>query len=206
MLSSADVGISRKARPKDGVRCQRCIEHDEAWKQDLTGNRHGRSACEKVFDASSWRSSLLSKHRSLGRDLVCPDCAQRGFAVGKYTDCQCKNCLRHFGSLMFNRMILYNSKGTRESRLVCKACKTKIRCCSCATSFDPSYWSINERRNHTSSRHRTKLVCRACRAGGLHPRDLKTYKCQTCACEFGARKFDMNQIHNYNSRKCKKLQ
>ena len=199
--------MPRKTTAKTLVRCHRCAERSEAWRQDLTENRHGCAACKNVFDAGSWRSNLLRIHRSLGRDLVCPDCAQRGFSPGKYEAYDCTECLGHFGSAMFNKMILYNSKrngeGRPRSRLVCKACKTKLRCSSCRTAFERGYWSYNERGNHSNSR--TKLVCSACRAKGFHPRDIRAYMCQTCAGTFGSRKSVKTQIHNYNSNNSKTL-
>ena len=49
-------------------------------------------------------------------------------------------------------------------------------------------------------------MCKACRAQGFHPRDLETYTCQTCACRFGAQKFDRDLLHNYKHHDRKKLQ
>ena len=136
-----------------------------------------------------------------------PRVTQRGYSSGKYEAYDCTECLGHFGSAMFNKMTFYNSKrngrGQRRSRLVCKACKTKMRCSSCRTAFERGYWSLNERRNHSNSR--TKLVCKACRAKGFHPRDLRAHTCQTCACTFGSHKFNKTQIYNYNSSKSKTL-
>ena len=40
---------------------------------------------------------------------------------------------------------------------------------------------------------------------GIHPRDLRTYKCQNCNIKFGAQKFDKAQLHNYNAKMITKL-
>ena len=50
-------------------------------------------------------------------------------------------------------------------------------------------------------------MCKACRAQGFHPDDLETYTCQTCACKFGAHKFNRDLLKNYKyHERPKKLQ
>ena len=64
--------------------CKLCIERKDVWEQCLTINGHGCSACKKVFEANTWNAKMVQNHRHFDRDLVCPDCAERGYAPGKY--------------------------------------------------------------------------------------------------------------------------
>merc|ERR1712039_1038800 len=146
--------------------CRRCIESNGAWKQCLTPNGHGCAACKEVIEAGAWNKRMIRNHHDLNRDLVCPKCAERGYAPGKYDEHQCDECLEKFGSLKFDRKSKYNKKRNAKYRLVCKACQTKIRstlqCSSCMGAYELTYWSKSERRNHKSPKH-TNLVCKACR-------------------------------------------
>ena len=195
-------GRTQKAAPQEASGCKRCVERDGVWKQGLTANSHGCSACKSVFVASSWNAEMVNNHQRFNRDLVCPTCAERGYAPGKYDEHRCLECFEQFGSLNFDKRVLHNSKRQERSRLVCKTCQTKLRCGKCNTSYDLKYWSESERDNHASSQ-RTKLVCKECRAQGTHPKDLETYTCQTCRCKFGAQKFNRNLLwhHKYDGRK-----
>ena len=156
-----------------------------------------------MFSDTACRKTLLQNHRYKDRDLVCPDCSERGYETGKYTEYQRRDCLGKFGSLMFDKQMLHNTKRgekyRQNQRLVCQPCRTMLRCSKCKTAYERSYWSRNERRNHSNPAIQVKLVCKDCRAKGINPRDLKTYKCQTCYGKFGALKFDKVQIHNYNA-------
>ena len=49
-------------------------------------------------------------------------------------------------------------------------------------------------------------MCKACRAQGFHPKDLETYTCQTCACRFGAHRFNRDLLHNHKHHGRQKLQ
>ena len=174
--------------------CKRGAERDTAWKNCLTSNGHGCSACKNELDASSWSQEKVRDHRKLGRDLVCPRCSERGYAPVQYDDHQCEECLEKFGPLKFD---MRKNAGPlkferRKPKLPCSKCKTLL------------YWHRYQRKNHLGPR-KTKLVCKACRAQGFHPDDLKTYKCQTCACEFGAHKINKNQLHHFKYHQRKKL-
>ena len=39
----------------------------------------------------TWNAKMVQKHRLFDRDLVCPDCAKRGYASGKYDEYQCED-------------------------------------------------------------------------------------------------------------------
>ena len=188
--------------------CRRCIESNGVWKECLTPNGHGCAACKEVIEARAWNKKMIKNHHYLNRDLVCPRCVARGYAPGKYDEHQCDECLEKFGSLKFDRKSKYNKKRNAKYRLVCKACQTKIRstlrCSSCMGAYELTYWSKSERRNHRSPKH-TNLVCKACRAAGFTPWSLTAYTCQTCACKFGAKKFDRMKLANFKSRLSRKL-
>ena len=116
--------------------CKRCIERNDVWEQCLTPNGHGCSACKKVFDASAWNARMIRNHRDLNRDLVCPGCAERGYAPGKYDEHQCEECFEKFGSLKFDKHALHDATRRKKSRLVCHACQTKLRCGTCKTAYE----------------------------------------------------------------------
>ena len=202
--NSREVGEQQASNTMPRKACRCCIERNDVWEQCLTPNGHGCSACKKVFDASAWNARMIRNHRTLNRDLVCPGCAERGYAPGKYDEHQCEECFEMFGSLKFDRKNKYNKKRSEKCRLVCKACLTKIRCSSCKTAYEPKYWSKIERQNHFSSHH-TKLVCKACRLQGFTPRNLIAYTCQLCAFKFGANRFDKIKLKNFKSRMRRKL-
>ena len=90
--------------------CKLCAGRDTAWKNCLNSNSHGCSACKNVFDASSWNAEMVRNHRRFDRDLVCPACAERGYAPGKYDERQCEECFEKFGSLKFEKSVLQNAK------------------------------------------------------------------------------------------------
>ena len=198
-------GRPREAAPQEASGCKRCVERDDVWKQSLTPNGHGCSACKNVFDASSWNAQMVKNHRHWDRDLVCPGCAERGYAPGKYDEHQCEECFEKFGSLKFDKHVLHNAKRQEKSRLVCQDCQTKLRCGKCKTAYELKYWSKSERDHHASSQG-TTLVCKACRAQGFHPYDLETYTCQKCACRFGAHRFNRDLLKHHKHHQRKKLE
>ena len=202
--NGAPDGKGRRTVPPDDSVCKRCVERDD-WNHSLTPNSHGCSACKKVFDAGAWSAQIIRHHRHSNRDLVCPGCAERGIAPGKYDEHQCEECLERLGRLAFDKYVLYNAKRQEKSRLVCLNCQTKLRCGKCKTAYELKYWSKSERDHHASSQG-TTLVCKACRALGFHPCDLETYTCQTCACSYGARRFQKIQLDNHKNHNRKKLQ
>ena len=156
-----------------------------------------------MFDASTWSKDVLKHHRK-NRDLVCPSCAERGFAPGKCEEHVCAECLEKFGSLMFGKDILINAKRQDKSRKVCVDCQTKLRCGACKTAYELTYWSKNERGHH--NQQGTPLVCKACRSLGHHPADMASYTCQTCKCELGAKKFDQILLKHYKHHDRQKLE
>ena len=105
---------------------------------------------QKVFDASAWNARMSRNHRGLNRDLVCPGCAERGYAPGKYDEHQCEECLETFGSLKFDRKSKYKTKRNEKCRWVCKACLTKIQCSSWKTAYELKYWSRSCRTRATT--------------------------------------------------------
>ena len=133
-------GRPRESGPQEASGCKRCVERDDIWKQSLTPNGHGCSACKNVFDASCWNAMRVKHHRHCDRDLVCPGCAERGYAPGKYDEHQCEECFEKFGSLKFDKYVLKNTK-TRKNRLVCKECQTKLRCGKCKTTYEMKCWT-----------------------------------------------------------------
>ena len=196
---------TRESGPQEALPCKRCVQRDTVWKQCMTANLHGCSACKNVFDASSWNTEMLRNHRRFDRDLVCSACAERGFAPGKYDEHQCEECFEKFGSLMFDKQQLSRPPQGIRSRLRCHTCQTTIRCSKCQTAIEMKVWSKSARNRYFDGQ-RTMFVCKSCRAQGFHPDDLKTYKCQTCAGEFGGHKFHHKVLKVYQYKKTEKLQ
>ena len=187
-------GAMKRKRNKSGLVCRDC----------LTKLRCGK--CRGACDASSWNVKNEKTHRKFSRTLVCPSCAERGYAPGKYDEHQCEECLEKFGGLKFKGQLLGAVKRQFKCRLVCRDCqaKAKHRCSKCHTAYNLKYWAKEDRSKRLSCR-RPKLVCKACREQGFHSRDLQTYKCQMCACKFGARKFNQNQLHHFKYHQRHKL-
>ena len=203
--NSREVGEQQASNTMPRKACRCCIERNDVWEQCLTPNGHGCSACKKVFDASAWNARMIKAHLYFNRDLVCPGCAERGYAPGKYDEHQCEECFEKFGSLKFDRKNKYNTKRVKKYRLVCQECLTRLRCSSCKTKYELKYWSKFELKNHSSCLQ-TKLVCKACRAQGFTPWNLEAYTCQTCSCKFGVNKFDKYALQNFNFHRRLKLQ
>ena len=67
---------------------------------------------------------------------MCPGCAERGFAPGKYDEHQCEECLDRLGCLAFDKYVLYNAKRREKSRLVCQDCQTEPRRDKCKRAYD----------------------------------------------------------------------
>ena len=175
--------------------CKRCVQFVDVWKQSLTSNSHGCGACKNVFDASCWSSNLTKAHQSKNRDLVCSECRQRGFVTGKYTDYQCEDCGEVFGCKKFKKHVLQNAQRQKTSRRICIDCTQKLRCCICKVAYKRESWTKNERSNHAA--RGTRLVCQTCRASGFHAFSIAAFKCQTCECLLGSRKFDIELLTRY---------
>ena len=171
----------------------------------MTPNSHGCSACKKVFEASAWNATRLRNHRRFDRDLVCPGCAERGYASGKYDQHQCEECFEMLGSLKFDRQSKSKKKRVKNCRLVCQECLRKHRCSSCKTRYELKYWSKHERKNHNSCL-KTKMVCKDCRAQGFTPWNLEAYTCHTCSGKFGVNKFGTSEAKYFNCKRRTKLQ
>ena len=212
-LEAGGGSVATWAMPQKDSGCKRCITKNDIWKQCLTHNSHGCSACKKVFDASTWSAKMIKNHRQRNTDLVCADCRELGYGPNRYDEHQCEECCETFGSLKFDRKLKYNKKRREGCRLVCKACRSKIRCSACRSkircsacnrAYEPEYWSKCERKNHFST-EQTKLVCKACRAQGFTPWSVKEYTCETCAGKFGAKLFDRTKLHNFQAGRRKML-
>ena len=74
----------------------------------------------------------------------------------------------------------------------------KLRCAACQDAFDAKEWSHQERNNHRT--HSAALVCKACRARGYHPQDVRTYTCNNCSGKFGGKHFDAQCLKDHNKR------
>ena len=74
----------------------------------------------------------------------------------------------------------------------------QLRCSKCKVACEDACWTQSQRRLHRE-RH-TKLVCKACRAQGFHPRNLEAYTCQTCKGNLGTSRFNQVLLKNYKQR------
>ena len=159
-----------------------------------------------------WPKVQRKNHFSSQRTkLVCKACRAQGFHPADLETYTCQTCACEFGGHNFDQDLLGDYKNRsrkRPRRLMCLQCaaaeKRMLRCARCTTAYEWEYWPKWARTNHSSSQQ-TKLVCQACRAQGFHPGDLKTYTCQTCAREFGAKKINQNQLHHFKYHQRKKL-
>ena len=179
--------------------CKRCVHSEHIWKQSLTSQSHGCGACKNVFKASCWSANLTKAHQSKNHDLVCPDCKKRGYASGKYTDYQCEDCGQMFGCKKFKKHVLQNAQRQTTSRRICIDCAQKLRCCSCKIAYHQESWTKTERNNHKAQG--TKLVCKSCRAAGFRPCNVTAFKCQTCECLLGSKKFDSGLLRKHTQGK-----
>ena len=185
--------------------CKCCVGQENSWKQSLTIGKHGCSVCRHLFDASSWKPDTIKRHRSSSRDLVCGRCSKRGYAPNRYQRYQCAECLDEFGFRQFPKHALQNAKRQKGTRMVCKQCRqSDLRCSKCKIRYEDAYWTKTERMNHRS--HKTKLVCKPCRAQGFHPRDIVSYTCLKCKGKFGGHKFNVLMLKNAKLRKHNRLQ
>ena len=178
------VKEKRRQPSPESPRCRCCVAHEGVWKGSLQAHSHACSACKNVFVKDSWKAEILHTHEREQRDLVCAGCRERGYMPGKYTEYQCQDCLEEFGCCRFEKHVMQNAKRQKQSRLVCRTCRAKaqqLRCSKCDKAYEDKAWTRIERQNHRGSRYRTKLVCSACRALGLHPSNLQDYTCHTCA-------------------------
>ena len=92
-LCTMPEGRPLESDPQKTSECRRCIESSDVWKQCLTPNNHGCSACKKVIEASAWNERKIKAHPYFSRALVWPSCAKRGYAPSKYDEHQCDECL-----------------------------------------------------------------------------------------------------------------
>ena len=74
----------------------------------------------------------------------------------------------------------------------------QLRCSKCKAACEDACWTQKQRENHR--RRQTKLVCKACRAQGFHPRNLEAFTCQTCKGNFGSKRFNKVLLNNYKQR------
>ena len=130
----------------------------------------------------------MRTHKSIGRDLLCSSCIERGYTVGKYEKYQCAECLEHFGHRKFHP--IQSRKLKEGADFICNTCKTKARCSKCLKLFGRECWATRELREHLYRGR--KLVCGECRAQGFRPGNLIAYTCRTCEGTFGWRKFSEN--------------
>ena len=169
------------------VECKRCLCSALEWKQRLTVGSHGCAVCKDVFVAKTWTVYETRKHEGCARDLVCPGCRELGYAPGKYVVFECEECLKKLGRGKFEKCVLQNSKRCLKSRLLCRDCQAfqgwlkqmKYRCGKCEMRYDTKYWSKAVRDKQGCARAPT-LVCKACRARGFHPLELKSYHVADC--------------------------
>ena len=188
-------------------KCKCCVTQEYAWRQELSIGKHGCSVCKNLVDAKCWKRDTLQRHRSDERDLVCPECAERGYAPSRYQSYQCAECLDEFGFRQFLNDLLQSAKRQKNTHLVCRRCSfPKLRCSRCEVGYEDAYWTKNERQNHRGKK-KVKLVCKPCRAQGFHPRDIVAYTCQRCKSKFESLKFNQSLLrrskrHNYKRLQC----
>ena len=195
--------------------CKRCAPNEAIWKQRLKDKTHGCAVCHNMSREESWHPNTVASHHATCRDLVCPRCSLRGYAPYRYDSYQCTVCLESFGFGQFLQdegdfrhfvpHILQRGKRVQNPDLVCKQCRSVLRCSRCGEGYEDAYWTSDQRYHHR--RHQTKLVCKPCRTQGFHPRDVVSYTCQSCQGKFGSRKFSTYQItkfrkHNYKTLRC----
>ena len=192
--------LAKRARLRE--QCRRCVERDEMWTRWLLSNDHGCSACKITFDAGSWSKDLIMNHRRFDRDLVCPGCAERGYAPFKYKEHKCTKCLETFGIGCFECQDRMNSE-RQLTDLVCKDCITNLRCAKCKKKYVVKYWSKPELKQHKADTT-YRLVCKTCRELGYHPNDLTTSTCMRCTSSFGAHRFNSIDEHNVKNPKIRK--
>ena len=98
--------------------CTCCVTQENAWKQELSIGKHGCSVCKNLFDEKCWERSTIRQHRSNEKDLVCPRCAEHGYAPSKYQSYQCADCLDDFGFRQISEYMLRNEKPQKKAHMV----------------------------------------------------------------------------------------
>ena len=97
------------------------------------------------------------------------------------------------------------TKQQKQTRMTGKRCQDRrLRCSKCEMAYEDACWTRTQRQNHRASH--TKLVCKACRAQGFHPRNLEAYTCQTCNSNLGTTRFKKVMLKNYKQRPCVRLE
>ena len=149
--ASPTDGIKNQSEHSDcsGMLCAVCFANPK-WISPLIPNSHGCTKCHNIFDSKHWSKDVIKHHRSRpkngARDLVCAECAKKGFSSGKYDEYECHECNIAFGSLKFNKQSLVDFKREKNSVLKCEDCAKKIKCGACKIAFDKNYWTAAERK------------------------------------------------------------
>ena len=159
--------------------------------------------CQKVHRKKDWTRQQLYRRKVRQTQLVCHACRAEGFHPRDLKTYTCQRCSRSFGAKKFNLYMLAKYKkyarAGKVSNLICKECPLQLSCDRCKKAFDRQNWTRSEWNN--KKYHKTRLVCRACRAEGYHAHDLRTYPCHACAGHFGAKKFNHNMVKNFKQRR-----
>ena len=170
-----------------------------AWNTPLAPRSHGCSKCKEVFADKAWSVAVVQHHKHSRTDLVCAVCRDHGYAPGEYDSHQCRACSNWCGPHKFEKHNLQNAQRQQGSTLICKDCRSKLRCAACNVAYDNNYWSKSER-DHHKSKQGTPLVCKACRAFGYRPSDLGVYECRRCKRKLGSNRFDKHMLENNKYR------
>ena len=164
--------------------------------------------CQQVYQKKYWTRQERYRRKVRGTRLVCHACRAEGFHPRDLETYACQRCKRSLGPKKYDRYLLAKYKkyarAGKVSALVCKDCPLPISCDRCKKAFDREYWTRAERNNKRFLH--TILVCRACRAKGYHPQDLRTYPCHACTGYFGAKKYNRIMLKNYNRRRRRRLE
>ena len=162
-----------------------------------------KTAYETKYWSKSERNSNFEGKRTM---LACKP--SQGFHPDDLKIYKCQTSAAEFKGHLLQYKVLNNYKYIQREKLRCIQCtaakRRVLKCSKCKTEYELTYWSRSARRNHSSPK-RTYLVCKACRAQGFHPHDLETYTCQTCACKFGARRFNRHQLRHFKYHQRQKL-
>ena len=93
------------------------------------------------------------------------------------------------------------TKQQKKTRSAGQRCQTdRLRCSKCEVAYEDACWTRIQRQNHRA--RQTKLVCKACRAQGFHPRALEAYTCQTCKSNLGTTRFKKVLLKNSLALPC----
>ena len=211
-------------RPSE--RCQCCVTQDDVWKQRLKDETHGCAAkrerkthlvckkcqanpvrcnkCKAAYDDASWSQYERQYHRTGKTKIVCKACRAQGFHPRNLKAYTCQTCKGKFGTLRFNKALMKKERRKKKTHLVCTTCRTNtLRCTKCKVAYDDACWTKYQRQNHREKQ--VKVVCKACRAQGFHPKNLDAYTCQTCKGNFGTLRFNKVLLQNSKQRSSVRL-